>query len=246
MAYEYNRVSKLIDHSLLNPTLTKTQIDAGIDLALAYDVASICILPSYHKYCVERVAGTTVMPSSTVGFPHGGNLTKTKLYEAERLIDEGCMELDMVANISAVLSGDFALVEDEIKKIVDLAHQAGRKVKVIFENCYLKDQHKIQLCKICCAANADWVKTSTGYGMPSGDIPAGATIPDLQLMLDNVTKPVQVKAAGGVRDYETLIKVMEMGVTRVGASRTAEMLNPARTAAGLPPVKVGAVGAASY
>ncbi len=240
MPYEYRRVSKLIDHSLLNPTLTRAQIDAGIDLAIAYDVASICIMPSYHKHCVERLQGTSVLPSSTVGFPHGANLTKTKLYEAERLIEEGCIELDMVVNISAVLSGDYSLVETEIAKIVELAHQANRKVKVIFENCYLNDEQKIRLCKICCHANADWVKTSTGYGTH------GATIPDLQLMLDNVSAPVQVKAAGGVRDYETLIKVMEMGVTRVGASRTAEMLNPAREAAGLAPVNVGAVGASSY
>ncbi len=240
MAYEYSRVSKLIDHSLLVPTLTRSQIDAGIDLAIAYDVASICIMPSYHKHCVERLAGTTVLPSSTVGFPHGANLTKTKLYEAERLIEEGCIELDMVVNISAVLSGDYKLVESEVKQIVDLAHQAKRKVKVIFENCYLKDEHKVQLCKICCAANADWVKTSTGYGT------SGATIPDLQLMLDNVTAPVQVKAAGGVRDYETLIKVMEMGVTRVGASRTAEMLNPAREAAGLQPIAAASTAVSSY
>lgn len=240
MSYEYTRVSKLIDHSLLSPTLTKAQIDAGIDLAIAYNVASICIMPAYHKYCVERLKGSSVLPSSTVGFPHGANLTKTKLFEAERLIEEGCIELDMVVNISAVLSGDWKLVESEVKQIVDLAHQANRKVKVIFENCYLNDAQKIQLCKICSATNADWAKTSTGYGT------SGATIPDLQLMLDNVTGAVQVKAAGGVRDYETLIKVMEMGVTRVGASKTAEMLNPAREAAGLPPVSQMATGASSY
>jgi deoxyribose-phosphate aldolase len=150
------------------------------------------------------------------------------------------MELDMVVNISAVLSGDWKLVESEIKQIVDLAHAADRKVKVIFENCYLNDSHKIELCRICTAVNADWVKTSTGYGT------SGATMADLQLMLDNVSGAVQVKAAGGVRDYETLIKVMEMGVTRVGASRTAEMLNPAREAAGIAPVSVVASGATSY
>ncbi len=240
MSYEYLQVSKLIDHSLLIPTMTQKQIDAGIDLAIAFDVASICITPYYHKHCVERLKGTDVLPSSTVGFPHGCNLTKTKLFEAEQLIEEGCMELDMVVNISAVLSGNYGLVENEIGAIVKLAHAAKRKVKVIFENCYLQDEHKIRLCKICCDQNADWVKTSTGYGT------SGATIPDLQLMLENVRKPVQVKAAGGVRDYETLIKVMEMGVTRVGASRTAEMLNPAREQAGLAAIDMQAVGSTSY
>ncbi len=239
MAYDYRRISKLIDHSLLVPTMTQQQIDAGIDLAIAYDVASICIMPAYHKHCVERLKGTDVVPSSTVGFPHGANLTKTKLFEAEQLIEEGCIELDMVVNISAVLSGNYKLVESEIRQIVEMSHAASRKVKVIFENCYLQDEHKIQLCKICCDCNADWVKTSTGYGT------SGATIPDLQLMLDNVSAPVQVKAAGGVRDYETLVKVMEMGVTRVGASRTAEMLNPARELAGLPTVTLGAASPAT-
>ena len=240
MSHPYKRVSKLIDHSLLVPTMTRADIDAGIDLSIAFDVASVCIMPAYHKHCVDRLKGTGIFPSSTVGFPHGCNLSVTKYFEAERLIEEGCMELDMVCNISAVLSGNYKLVEEEIRHIVKLAHTADRKVKVIFENCYLQDEHKIRLCKICCDCNADWVKTSTGYGT------SGATIPDLQLMLDNVEQPVQVKAAGGVRDYAKLIEVMELGVTRVGTSRTADMLNDARKADGLETISIGNSSSASY
>ena len=225
--FQYSDVSKMIDHSLLNPTSTTEQLEAGIQLAIAYDVGSICILPYYHKRCAELLDGTTVAPSSTVGFPHGGNSTRTKLLEAEQLIDDGCLELDMVSNISAVLSGNWKFVESEIEAIVKLSHSAKRRVKVIFENCYLKDEQKIRLCKICCSVGADWVKTSTGYGT------GGATMEDLRLMLDNVQAPVQVKAAGGIRDCDALLKVREMGVTRVGSSRTVEMLDEARRRLGL-------------
>jgi deoxyribose-phosphate aldolase len=230
-SFQYADLSKMIDHSLLNPTLTVEQLEAGIQLAIAYDVGSVCIMPYYHKRCVELLAGTTVAPSSTVGFPHGGHHTRAKLVEAEQLIEEGCLELDMVTNISATLSGNYKLVESEIDAIVKMAHSAKRRVKVIFENCYLNSEQKITLCKICCNVGADWVKTSTGYGT------GGATMEDLQLMLDNVVAPVQVKAAGGVRDCDALIKVREMGVTRVGASRTAEMLGEARKRTGLPPIQ---------
>lgn len=239
MQYNYLDLSKMIDHSLLNPTLTQQQLEAGIQLALAYDVASICIMPFYHKRTVELLAGSTVAPSSTVGFPHGGHTTKTKLIEADQLIEDGCLELDMVINISRALSGDWVYVTNEIEQIVVRAHAAKRKVKVIFENCYLNEEQKKRLCKICCDAGADWVKTSTGYGT------GGATIEDLQLMLDNVTAPVQVKAAGGVRDCDALIQVKQMGVTRVGASRTAEMMDEVRRRLSLDPIKVASAGTAS-
>ena len=241
-SFQYADLSKMIDHSLLNPTFTNEQLEAGIQLAIAYDVGSVCIMPYYHKRCAELLAGTTVAPSSTVGFPHGGHATRTKLFEAELLIEEGCLELDMVTNISAVLSGNWKLVEQEIDAIVKMAHAANRRVKVIFENCYLNNEQKIRLCKICCASGADWVKTSTGYGT------GGATMEDLQLMLDNVKAPVQVKAAGGIRDCDALIKVWSMGVTRVGSSRTSEMLGEVRNRLGLPPIGpiVAASAASNY
>ena len=231
MQFSYPELSKLIDHSLLSPTLTEVQLESGMRLAVAYDVASVCIMPYYHKRCVELLAGSTVMPSSTVGFPHGGHTTKTKVVEAEQLIEEGCQELDMVVNISRVLSGDWKYVAQDIAAIVKLTKAAKRKVKVIFENCYLNTDQKIHLCKICCDLDVEWVKTSTGYGT------SGATTEDLQLMLDNVTAPVQVKAAGGIRDCDALIKVKQMGVTRVGSSKTAEMMDEARKRLGLPPIQ---------
>lgn len=231
--FQYSDLSKMIDHSLLNPTLTVDQLEAGIELAIAYDVGSVCIMPYYHSRCVERLRGTTVAPSSTVGFPHGGHHSKSKFSEAALLIEEGCLELDMVSNISAVLSGNWKLVQSEIETIVRMAHEAKRKVKVIFENCYLNREQKIQLCKICCECGADWVKTSTGYGT------GGATFEDLQLMLDHVRPPVQVKAAGGIRDCDNLIKARQMGVTRVGASKTAEMLDEARRRLNLPAINSG-------
>ena len=218
MNYTYDDIAKMIDHSLLNPTLTSTELEHGCHLALDYDCASVCIMPYYLKRCAEVLRGSGVKPSTTIGFPHGGHTTAIKLAEARQALEDGGEELDMVVNISKVLSGDWAYVRQELKSVIDLTHARGRKTKVIFENCYLKDEHKIRLCEICGELGADWVKTSTGYG--SG----GATIEDLKLMRAHSPAPVQVKAAGGIRDLDKLLEVRALGVTRVGASRTAAML----------------------
>jgi len=239
-SYTYNDISKMIDHSLLNPTLSQSDLESGIALALAYDAASVCIMPYYLSRCAELLAGSTVMPSTTIGFPHGGHTSAIKVAEAKRAIADGCRELDMVVNISKVLSGDWKYVRDDIHGVIDVAHHAGQKVKVIFENCYLSDDQKKRLCEICGELNADWVKTSTGYGT------GGATIEDLKLMRQYSPDHVQVKAAGGVRDLETLLKVREIGVTRVGASRTKEMLDECRTKLGMPLLDVAASGPAGY
>ncbi len=222
MDFTYSDIAKMIDHSLLNPTLTTEELDQGIDQGLEYDVASICIMPYYLRQCSDRLAGSTVKSSTTIGFPHGGHTTAIKLAEAERALQDGCQELDMVVNISQVLSGQWDAVQSEIKSIVDLAHAADQKVKVIFENCYLKDEHKIRLCQICGEVGADWVKTSTGYGT------GGATLDDLKLMRQHAPAHVQVKAAGGVRDLDALLEVRAIGVSRVGASRTAQILDVCR------------------
>jgi len=220
--YTYEDVAGMIDHSLLNPTLTVPELDLGIELANRYQVASVCIMPFHLRRCAELLRGSGVAPSTTIGFPHGGHTTSTKLAESKQALDDGCLELDMVVNISQVLSGHFDYVQNEIKQIVDLAHDSGAKVKVIFENCYLDREQKVALCEICTEVGADWVKTSTGYG------PGGFTFEDIDLMLKNVGKHVQVKAAGGVRDLDTLLKLRTMGVTRCGASRTAVMLDECR------------------
>ncbi|MGB7348176.1 MAG: deoxyribose-phosphate aldolase [Pirellulaceae bacterium] len=230
MKYSYLELSKMIDHALLSPTLDTADLELGCKTAAAYDVASICIMPYYVARCTEILAGTTVLPSTVIGFPHGGQATSTKVAESKTAIADGAIELDMVVNISAVLSGRYDYVRDEIKAIVDMAHASDRKVKVIFENCYLQDEHKIRLCEIAREAHADWVKTSTGFGT------GGATIEDLQLMLKHSPAPMQVKAAGGIRDLDKLIAVKELGVTRAGASATAAILDPAREQLGMPPV----------
>ena len=219
---KYVALAKMIDHSLLNPILTKDELDKGCRLGLEYDVASVCIMPFHLHRCAEILKGSKVKASTTVGFPHGGHTTDVKLAEAKKALDDGGEELDMVVNVSAVLSGDYRYVETEIRSIVELVHGSGQKLKVIFENCYLKDEHKIALCKMCGDLRVDWVKTSTGYGT------GGATHADLELMRKHSPPHVQVKAAGGIRTLDQLLAVQALGVTRSGASRTAEILDEAK------------------
>ena len=234
MNFTYEDIAKTIDHSLLNPTLTVADLEAGCRLATAYNVASVCILPYFLKRCAALLRGSTVKVSTTIGFPHGGHTTAIKRAEAEQALADGGEELDMVVNISQVLSGAWDYVRDDIGAVIEVAHAAGQKVKVIFENCYLNDEPKIRLCRICSELNADWVKTSTGYG--SG----GATLEDLRLMRKHAAPHVRVKAAGGVRDLAKLLEVRALGVSRVGASRTREMLDDCRRRLGLSPIAVAA------
>jgi deoxyribose-phosphate aldolase len=222
MEWALDDIAKMIDHSLLNPALTADDLEAGIGLAVEYRVAIVCILPYYLPRCADRLKGSGVKASTTIGFPHGGHTTAVKLAEARQALADGGQELDMVVNVSQVLSRRWDYVRDDVKAVVDCTHAAGALVKVIFENCYLSDEHKIRLCEICGEVRADWVKTSTGYG--SG----GATLEDLALMRRHAPPHVQVKAAGGVRDLDTLLKVRALGVTRCGASRTKEILDEAR------------------
>jgi deoxyribose-phosphate aldolase len=227
MDYTYEDIAKMIDHSLLNPAMTDVDLERGCREGVAYNCASVCIMPYYLKRCAEILRGSTVKPSTTIGFPHGGHTTAIKLAEAKQALEDGGEELDMVVNISKVLSGDWAYVRQDLNAVIDLTHAHGRKTKVIFENCYLKDEHKIRLCEICAELGADWVKTSTGYG--SG----GATIEDLKLMRAHSPARVQVKAAGGIRDLDKLLEVRALGVTRVGASRTAAILEECKRRLGL-------------
>jgi deoxyribose-phosphate aldolase len=222
MDYTYEEISKMIDHSLLKPTLTADELESGCSLAADYDVASVCILPYYLRRSAEILNGSSVRPSTTIGFPHGGHTTAVKIAETERAIQDGGQELDMVVNISKVLSEDWDYVRKDLQAVIDLSHQHSRQVKVIFENCYLEDRHKIRLCAICGELGADWVKTSTGYGT------GGATLEDLELMRKHSPPEVQVKAAGGVRDLDRLLIVRNLGVTRVGASATTTILDECR------------------
>lgn len=222
MDFTYDQIAKMIDHSLLNPVLTDAELEEGCGVALRYSVASVCIKPYYLRRCAELLAGSTIAPSTVIGFPHGGHTTAIKLAEAEQALADGGIELDMVANVGKVLSGDWDYVRRDLEAVIGRAHQAGAKVKVIFENCYLKDEHKIRLCEICGELNADWVKTSTGFGT------GGATLDDLRLMRQHAPPHVQVKAAGGIRTLAALLEVRAIGVTRCGATRTVEMLEECR------------------
>jgi deoxyribose-phosphate aldolase len=240
ITYSYSDVAKMIDHSLVNPTLKWEELEQGITLALAYDVASVCILPYALNHCSQRLRTSGVKASTTIGFPHGAHTTAIKVAEARQALADGAQELDMVVNISQVLSGNWNYVSDEIRTLVDVTHAAGQKVKMIFENAYLNDDQKIRLCEICGEARADWVKTSTGYA------PSGATDADLILMRKHSPQHVQVKAAGGVRDLDALLRVRALGVTRCGATRTASMLDEARRRLGMTPIEMADAVVAAY
>ena len=217
-------LARMMDHSLLQPTLNDADLEAGCRLAREYNVASVCIKPYAVRRAAELLAGSTVAAGTTIGFPHGGHRTSVKVFEAQQAMADGARELDMVVNIGKVLSRDWTYVADDIRAVVEVAHQGGAIVKVIFENCFLADEHKEQLCRICGEVGADFVKTSTGYGS------TGATDDDLKLMRRCSPPHVQVKAAGGVRSYERLLAVRALGVTRVGATATRAILDECRTA----------------
>jgi deoxyribose-phosphate aldolase len=220
--FTYEVIAKMIDHSLLQPTLTDAALEQGCRLAREYGVASVCIKPYAVRLAVEALAGSNVGVGTTVGFPHGGHMTAIKVAEAEQALADGATELDMVVNIGRVLSGDWQFVADDIRAVVQTAHPRGALVKVIFENSFLAIEHKEQLCRICGEVGADFVKSSTGYGE------SGATDDDLRLMRRCSPPRVQVKAAGGVRTFDRLLAVRALGVTRVGATATKVILDECR------------------
>jgi deoxyribose-phosphate aldolase len=220
--WTYVALAKMIDHSLLQPTLTDADLEAGCRLAREYNVASVCIKPYAVRLATQHLAGSTVAVGTTIGFPQGGHVPTLKVAESEQALADGASELDMVVNIGKVLSGDWKYVADDIAGVVRIAHPKKALVKVIFENCFLKDEHKKQLCRICGEVGADFVKTSTGYG------DGGATDADLTLMRQSSPPHVQVKAAGGVRTLERLLAVRALGVTRVGATATRVILDEAK------------------
>jgi deoxyribose-phosphate aldolase len=219
----YEDVAKTIDHSLLRPELDDQFIEDGCRLAAKYQVASVCCRPADVPRAVNLLAGSGVAVGTVIGFPHGGTTTEVKVFEAEQALRNGATELDMVINIGALRSGRDAYVQDDIAAVVKVAHAAGAIVKVIFENAYLDDEQKVRACIVSEAAGADFVKTSTGFA------PTGATHEDLALMRRSVSPHIGVKAAGGVRSLDGLLAVMELGVTRIGATQTAAILDEFRS-----------------
>lgn len=218
MEYSCSDIARMIDHSLLRPELTQQDVRKGCEVARKYNVASVCCAPADVLLVKKLLQESDVKTTTVIGFPHGYNKTQTKVFEAEQAIQDGAVELDMVLNISRLLSGDYDYVKSDIQAVVEVAHRSGALVKVILENYYLTDEQKKKACRLCEEAGADFVKTSTGFAA------GGATLEDLRLMRQSVSKKVQVKAAGGVRDLEMALKVREAGCTRFGATQTEAIM----------------------
>jgi deoxyribose-phosphate aldolase len=204
----------------------------------------------HQALCAAWLKGTGVLVCTVIGFPHGSHTTVIKVAETKLACEQGCDEIDMVVNIGKVLSGDWTYVADEIRAINDECLKHGAILKVIFENDYLKDEHKIKLCQICSEIPVAFVKTSTGYGYVKGDdgkfSTKGATLEDVALMLKHVAPGVQVKAAGGVRSLDELMKMKELGVTRIGATATAAIVEEARKRNGLTSAEVSSTDKSGY
>lgn len=225
-------LAKMIDHSLLHPTMTDADLQAGCELAKQYNTASVCIKPYAVKQAVKWLEGSDVLVGTVIGFPQGNSTTAIKVAETEQACQDGAVEIDMVVNIGRVLGEDWDYVEKEIAAVLGACSRHGAVLKVIFENDFLsEDKYKIRLCEICSDLKVGFVKTSTGYGMVKGPDGKygykGATEHDLKLMRKHSAPEVQVKAAGGVRTLDDLLKVRELGVTRIGATATAAIINDA-------------------
>ena len=216
--YTLEQVAKTIDHSILKPDFTDGDVRAGAELALKYNTASYCIRPMDVASAAEILAGSDVHVCTVIGFPHGSSTTAVKEFETADAIKNGAVEIDMVINVSALLSGDYDYVEQDIRAVVDVAHAAGASVKVIFETAYLNDELIIKACELSEAAGADYVKTSTGFASE------GATLHNVQLMKATVGDRLKVKSSGGVRTLDQLIDYMDAGVTRSGCSATQQVL----------------------
>lgn len=239
MNYTYEELAGIIDHSLLHPTMTDRDLEEGCRIAMEYRVAAVCIKPYYVRRTAEILSGSGVATCTVIGFPHGGSTSEVKRYETEIACREGATEVDMVINIGKALSGDWDYVAKDVRAVVEEAHRHSSLVKVIFENDFMPDDAiKIRLCHLCEELSADYVKTSTGYGFAKGAdgkyAYRGATEHDLILMRANCSPKVQVKAAGGIRDLDTLIRCKELGCERVGATATVVMLAEYQRRAALP------------
>lgn len=225
------QLAKMIDHSLLHPTMSDAEVQAGCELSRDYNVATACVKPYSIRQALEVFAGTDVMACAVIGFPHGNSTTGVKVVEAEAAALAGAKEIDMVINNGKVKSGAWDYVKREIDLINQACVAAGSILKVIFENDYLASAEIIKLCEICSEVNVAFVKTSTGYGFvkqADGQYNyQGATLEHLRLMRQHTSPHIQIKAAGGVRTLDDLLAVRAIGVTRVGATATKAMLNEA-------------------
>ncbi len=238
MNYTLPELAKMIDHSLLHPTMNDAELDKGCEIAVAYNVATVCVKPYYVKRAAELLKGSDVLVCSVIGFPHGNSTTKIKVLETRQACLDGATEIDMVVNCGKVLSEDWRSVKSDIYAVNKECLKHGAILKVIFENDFLpKNSYKVKLCKICSAIGVAFVKTSTGYGyvkQPSGDYNyKGATLADVDLMRKYSDSKVQIKGAGGIRTLDDLLLVREHGCTRIGATATVIMLEEAKKRLGI-------------
>lgn len=227
-----SQVAKMIDHSLLHPTMTDADILAGLKIAKEQNVATACVKPYLIPLAKKELAGSAVLVCPVISFPHGNSTTEIKVQEATAAAKAGGKEIDMVVNIGKVLGGDWEYVAREIEEINKAVLSNGAILKVIFENDYLKPEHIVKLCEICTELAVSFVKTSSGYGFVKQSDGSynylGATTSDLKLMRKHSGPDVQIKAAGGVRTLDDLLHVMSLGVTRIGATATIAILEAAK------------------
>jgi deoxyribose-phosphate aldolase len=207
----------MIDHTLLKAESTQTQVQQICEEAKQYGFASVCVNPTWVKFSAEQLAGTDVLVCTVIGFPLGANTSAVKAFETKDAIANGAGEIDMVINIGALKDGNYDLVREDIKAVVDAAN--GTLVKVIIETCLLTDEEKVKACELAVEAGADFVKTSTGFST------GGATAEDIALMRKTVGPDLGVKASGGVRSLEDMNKMIENGATRIGASSGVAIMN---------------------
>ena len=215
-------IAKLIDHTLLKPDATQDQIAQLCYEASKYGFAAVCVNPTHVKLCTQLLKGTEVHVCTVVGFPLGATPPDVKAYETQQAIDDGATEVDMVINIGALKSKDYALVERDIAMVARTSHAGGAILKVIIEAALLTDEEKVIACQLSKAAGADYVKTSTGFG------PGGATVQDVALMRSAVGPGLGVKAAGGIKSYEDAKEMVAAGATRIGASAGIKIVEQAQ------------------
>jgi len=226
-------IAKMIDHSLLHPTFTDDDLVKECKVCRDYNVATACVKPYHVKEAAKLLKKSGVGVCAVVGFPAGNSKINVKVFETEEAIKDGATEIDMVVNLGKVVSEDWKYIEKEIAAIRKVTKKHNVILKVIFENDLMpSDKHKIKLCQICSKCKVDFVKTSTGYNFVKGPdgkyFYKGATDDDLKLMRKHSDKKVQVKAAGGIGTLEALLRVKELGVTRIGAKTTAQIVEDAR------------------
>ena len=219
MEISMKNFAKYFDHTILAASTTPAELKKVCDEARANGFFSVAVNTGMVKLCAEYLAGSDVLVDAAVGFPLGITTVPCKLFEAEEAIKNGAGEVDYVVNVGKVKSGDFDYVKDEMEQVVALCKKYNVCCKVIFENCYLTDDEKRELCKIALEVKPDFIKTSTGFGK------GGATVEDVILMKTMVGDAVKVKAAGGVRDLDTCLAIIEAGAERVGCSATLAILN---------------------